>query len=113
MMTSSEKTWWAPVWRGLVVDPEAKHYRRLKGALWLLLFLILHADRASGTFYWRAATVARLTKIPERTLQRWLGTLKRRGYVTVDEAGSIARTRILKWKTLRRGDNCDARGRQK
>jgi hypothetical protein len=28
-----EKQWWAPVWKGLVMDAQAKHYRRMKNAL--------------------------------------------------------------------------------
>ena len=104
-MPQSQKTWWAPVWRGLVVDPEGKHYRRLKGALWLLLYLILHADRRTGVVQVKLQTVAHMTGISRRTLQWWLYRLRVGGYVSVEGTGRAVRVGIRRWKTLTRTAN--------
>ena len=101
-MPDQQKTWWAPVWRGLVIDPEGKHYRRLKGAIWLLLYLILRADWATGTLLCKLPTITRHTGIPRRTLQRWFRRLQAGGYITVQETGRAVRIGIRKWKTLKR-----------
>ena len=45
---ASGKNWWAPIYRGLVCDPGATHYRKMRSALWLYLFLVLHANRRTG-----------------------------------------------------------------
>lgn len=97
----SEKTWWAPVWRGLVVDPSGKHYRRMGSALRLHLYFILHADRATGRLRCKLGTVARSTGVPVRTLQRWMACLRREGYITVQKTGRASLVSINRWKTLR------------
>ena len=43
-----QKQWWAPVWKGLVMDMEAKHYRKMKNAVWLYLYLLLNANRRTA-----------------------------------------------------------------
>lgn len=99
-MPDFETTWWAPVWRGLIVDPEGKHYRRLKGALWLLLYLFLHADWTTGTFRQKVSTIAEATGIPIRTIQGWLPRLKEHGYITARGTGRALVIQIRKWRTL-------------
>ena len=42
----TEKQWWAPVWKGLVMDSEAKHYRAMKNAVWLYVYCLLGANRS-------------------------------------------------------------------
>jgi hypothetical protein len=34
-----QKQWWTPVWIGLSAHPDAKHYRRMKNAVWLYVHL--------------------------------------------------------------------------
>lgn len=99
-MAEPVKTWWAPIWRGLVADPEGKHVRRLDGTIWLLLYLILHAERRTGTVRCRLKTIAVSMGMPLRTVQRWLRRLRAGGYVTVRETGRVAQIGILRWKTL-------------
>ena len=99
-MSDTEKTWWAALWRGLVDDPEGKHYRRLGIAIWLLLHLILHANRATGRTPLKLRTAARITGIPLRTLERWLALLRREGYVTLEKAGKVDWVVIFRWKPL-------------
>lgn len=99
-MAAVAKTWWAPVWRGLVVDVDAKHYRRLKGAVWLLLFLILHADRQTGIVRWPPGTIARSMGLPRRTIQRWFRCLTEQGYVLKARGVKGAQITIFRWKPL-------------
>lgn len=94
------RTWWAPVWRGLVVDSEAKHYHRMGIALWLYLYLVIHADRATGRVPLRLATVAKQTAIPRRSLERWLSRLRQADYLRLEERGQRVSGVILRWKSI-------------
>lgn len=99
----NEKSWWGPIWRGLVVDPGAKHYLKIRSALWLFIYLILHADRKTGELYRRYDTISRDTGIPKRTVRRWLAVLEKAGYVEVDRGrqSSAFSIRIRRWKALK------------
>lgn len=100
-MTASS-IWWAPVRRGLVVDHGGKHFRRLGRALWLLLYLFLHADRRSGFLARKQATIAGDTGIPLRTIRAWMRRLERDGYIAVQRSGRAQRIRVLRWAGTRR-----------
>lgn len=96
----TEKTWWAPVWRGLVEDPEGKHVRRLDGAVWLFFYFILHAKRDTGMVWAKTETVARAMGVSRRTIQRWRLTLLEHGYV-MPVGNKKIQFVIPKWRTLR------------
>jgi hypothetical protein len=93
-------TWWGPVWRGLFVDPSGKHYRAMGRALWLYGYLIVHADRRTGTLYRRVATVAHDMQVSERTIQAWLALLRRQGYIKTKTTGRALTIRIEKWRPI-------------
>lgn len=101
MTLHSGKTWWAPVRQGLVVDPDGKHYRKMKIAVWLYFYLALHADWATGRLRCKLTTAQRKMGIPLRTLQRWMARLQREGYITVEKTGRAALVGIKRWKPLR------------
>src|SRR5438105_13698858 len=82
--TIRRSIWWGPVWRGLFVDPQGKHYRAMGRALWLYGYLIVHADRRTGTLYRRVATVANDMQVFERTIQAWLALLRRCVYIRIE-----------------------------
>ncbi|OLE55412.1 MAG: hypothetical protein AUG51_02845 [Acidobacteria bacterium 13_1_20CM_3_53_8] len=94
------QTWWGPVWRGLVVDREAHHYRRVKSAIWLFLYLIIHADRKSGTLIRKYQTIAGDMGIAARTIRRWLLILRQYKYVEVDYTGRSLIIHIQKWRSI-------------
>lgn len=52
-----DKQWWAPLWKGLIMDPTATHYRHMKNALWLFLYLVLNAGRTTGTVSRKVQTI--------------------------------------------------------
>lgn len=92
--------WWGPIWRGLFVDAEGKHYRAMGRALWLYGYLIVHADRKNGTLYRTVATIARDMQVSKRTIQLWLATLRRHGYITAKTTGRALEIRIEKWRPI-------------
>jgi hypothetical protein len=96
------KSWWAAVWRGLVADPEAKHYHSIRSALWLYIYLIVHANRKTGELNRRYETIATETGINKRTVRHWLSMLRREGYIKVDRSGHAhaITIRIQRWKPI-------------
>ncbi len=99
-MTAPEKTWWAPLWRGLVVDPAGKHARGLKDSVWLLLYLILHADRRTGRLRCRLSIIVRDMGRPRRTIQRWMRRLRAQAYIEVRRTGRAPEIGILRWRPV-------------
>jgi hypothetical protein len=94
------ETWWGPVWRGLVVDREARHYRRMKCAIWLFLYLIIHANRKSGLLTRKYQTISDDMGITARTVRRWLLTLRQNRYVQVESTGRALVIHIAKWRSI-------------
>jgi hypothetical protein len=95
-----KKTWWGPVWRGLVVDSKATHYHAMKGAFWLFAYLIIHADRHRGNLVRKYQTIADDMCIPNRTIRRWLTTLRRQQYIAIKKSGTNLVIHIKKWKPI-------------
>lgn len=96
----SPKNWWAPVWKGLVADQEAKHYRGMKNALWLFLYLVLHADRRSGKLKRKCRTISQDMGINSKTIHRWLKVLRDKKYVKTRNTGRCLEIEISKWRPL-------------
>jgi DNA-binding transcriptional ArsR family regulator len=96
--SSRQKRWWRAVWRGLVVDPEAKHYRTMGSALWLFIYLVIHANPKSGTLSRKYRTIAEEMGVSQRTVRSWLARLMRHGYVTAARTGRSQVIHISKWK---------------
>lgn len=94
------KSWWVPLWRGLTVDPKGKHCQAMDGAIWLYLYLMLHANRDSGKVLRRYETIAKDMGRPLATIRRWLATLRRQGYVNVTYTPHSLVIHIQKWKSL-------------
>jgi hypothetical protein len=96
----TEKQWWAPVWKGLVMDEEAKHYRMMKSAVWLYLYLLLGANRRTGILMRKLGTVTRDMGVTRDTAQRWLKVLRRAGYIETVNTGRSLTIRVTRWKAL-------------
>ena len=94
------QSWWAPVWRGLVVEPTGKHYRAMHTAVWLYLYLIVHADRGTGTLFRRVSTIALEMGVSPTTVRRWLSILVQHGYVARSTTGRSLQLEIKRWKRL-------------
>lgn len=94
------KTWWAPVWRGLVVDARGRHYRSINGALWLFIYLIIHADRKTGYLIRRQRTIAEDMGVGVDTVRKWLKRLHAADYVKTIQTGRAMKICVRKWKPL-------------
>ena len=94
------KSWWAPVYRGLVCDPKATHYQKMRGALWLYLFLVVHANRQTGHLVRKIRTICNETGLTRRTVLRWLRRLRTEGYITTQNTGRCLEIQVCKWKRL-------------
>lgn len=94
-----QKRWWRAVWRGLVVDTEAKHYRAMGSALWLFIYLVIHANPKSGTVNRKYQTIAGEMGISPRTIRSWLTRLMQQSYVSVTQTGRSQIIHISRWKT--------------
>ncbi|HEX8459223.1 MAG TPA: hypothetical protein VF656_18160 [Pyrinomonadaceae bacterium] len=94
------KTWWGAIWRGLVVDEEAKHYRNMKSAVWLFIYLLVHADRSSGKLQRKYATIARDMQVSEGTIRSWMQRLRHHHYIHVTSSGRGLLIHIRLWKTF-------------
>jgi Helix-turn-helix domain len=93
-----QKRWWRAVWRGLVVDAEAKHYRAMGSALWLFIYLVIHANPKSGSLNRKYQTIAGEMGISPRTIRSWLTRLTQHDYVTVTRTGRSQVIHISRWK---------------
>jgi hypothetical protein len=98
-----QKQWWAPVWRGLVADTNGKHYQRMKSALWLYLYLLIHANRATGVLLRKISTISADMGIARDSIVRWLGLLRKEGYITTVNTGRCLTIRVERWKPILRG----------
>lgn len=99
-MTQDFKDWWAPLWRGLVDDPVAKHYRAIGKAVWLLLYCFVHVDRLTGSMVRKQATIARDTGWSVRTIRAWARQLERAGYINIVRTGRAGRIQVARWRPI-------------
>jgi hypothetical protein len=95
-------TWWAPLWRGLVVPQGYKHYKAMGSAIWLFSYLLLHADRKTGRLIRKLDTIAREMEMNKRTIRYWISRLRKHGYITTKHTGRSLEIFIQKWKPLQR-----------
>jgi hypothetical protein len=96
----TQKQWWAPVWKGLVMDVEAKHYRMMKNAVWLYLYLLLNANRKTGTLMRKIGTVSKDMGVTRDTVLRWLKVLRSGGYIETVNTGRSLTIQVTRWKAL-------------
>ena len=98
-----KEKWWTPVWRGLPVEPTGKHYHLMRNALWLYLYLLVYANRRTGTLFRRNSTISRDMGVNSRTISRWMNTLRKGGYIeTRRRAGRALDISITKWKPIKK-----------
>ena len=97
---NQQRQWWTPVWKGLVLDPDAKHYRRLKSAVWLYLYFLLSANRATGTLMRKTRTISKDMGLSRDNVIRWMNRLRREGYIDTLSTGRYLTIRVNRWKVL-------------
>lgn len=84
---------------------EQRHYARMGSAIWLYGWLVLRQTHQSGSVGWVLGgtpisyrEIEAETGFNPRTLERWLRTLRREGYVETEAAASGVVVRITKAK---------------
>jgi tRNA G26 N,N-dimethylase Trm1 len=94
------KSWWGPIWRGLLVEETAKHYKAMGRAVWLYMYLIVHADRQTGTLFRQLPTISKDMGLKVRTIRQWLAVLRKHGYINTVSTGRALKITIEKWRPI-------------
>jgi hypothetical protein len=97
-----KQIWWGHVWRGLVVSGTARHYKAMGRSVWLFLYLVIHADRKTGTLYRKTGTISKDIGMSARTVQVWLRELRGGGYIVTKSTGRSLIIQIAKWRPIRK-----------
>src|SRR6202046_761711 len=99
---------------------EARHYARMGSALWLYGWLVLRQTHQSGSIGWvlggapvRYREIEEETGFNRRTLERWLSTLRREGYIETTAAQEGVRIRIPQAKKFPQAGRKSADGVRK
>ena len=99
---------------------EARHHRRMGAALWLYGWLVLRQTHQHGDVGWvLGGTPISYREIEEetgfncRTLERWMHTLRRHGYIETEAAPAGVIVRITKAKKFPQGGRNSAYGVRK
>lgn len=82
------------------MDPEAKHYRTMKNAVWLYLYFLVNANRKSGILMRKIGTVSNDMGVTRDTVLRWLHVLRSAGYVETVNTGRSLTIQVTRWKAL-------------
>lgn len=99
---------------------EAQHYERMGAALWLYGWLVLRQTHQSGSVGWVLGgspisyrEIEEETGFNRRTLERWMNTLRRHGYIETEAAPAGVIVRITKAKKFPQGGRNSAEGVRK
>ena len=104
---STKNSWWFPLWKGLVVDSNAKHRIGMGPSVWLYLYLLLSVNRKNGSLSKRQKDMANDLGFSVRTIQKHLFRLKKNGYITIEKQVKMPKIQITKWKLFNRSNTND------
>lgn len=99
---ANQKQWWAPLWKGLVMD-KSVHRKRMGSAVWLFLYLLVNADRKTGSLFRKIKTMSSDMGTTRDMTMRWLVILRERGYIATTSTGRCLSIQINKWRTPKVG----------
>jgi hypothetical protein len=104
-----QKNWWGGIWRGLVVDSQAKHLKAMRSAIWLFIYLVIHADRKRGILSRRYTTIAQDMGVSVRTVRHWVLILRKHEYLKIERSKTSAAfgIQIQNWKPLSQKQKLD------
>jgi hypothetical protein len=99
---------------------ESQHYERMGAAVWLYGWLVLRQTHQSGSVGWVLGgapisyrEIEEETGFNRRTLERWMTTLRRYGYIETEAAPAGVAVRITKAKKFPQGGRNSAEGVRK
>ncbi len=99
------RDWWAPIWQGLVLDKEGRHYKKMGSAIWLFAYFVLCADRQTGSLLRKTDTISRQMCVKTRTIRAWLHVLRQNNYIETANSGRSLLIRLQKWKSYPQWQN--------
>lgn len=73
---------------------QSKHYRKMRSAIWLILYLAKKADQRTGQLRTNLDTISADMGIARSTIKRWLKMLRSGGYVETGGTGRLFTIRI-------------------
>ena len=76
------------------------HYRTMRSAIWLYLYLLLNANRKTGVLYRKIETVSSSMGASRATVSRWLNVLRNAGYIETVNTGRSLTIQVKRWKAL-------------
>ena len=71
-----------------------KHYRKMRSAIWLFLYLLDNAEQKTGELKRNFDAISTDMGIARSTIQRWLKMLRSSGYVETGNTGRLLTIRI-------------------
>lgn len=83
------------------MDERAAHYRKMKQALWLFCYLVINANRKTGTLSRKVQTICSDMGLERDTILRWLKTLREGDYIATKSNGRCLAIQVKKWKPAR------------
>jgi hypothetical protein len=96
---------------------EARHFERMGSAIWLYGWLVLRQTHQTGTFGWvlggapvNYREIEEETGFNRRTLERWMQTLRRGGYIETEAVPAGITIRITKAKKFAQAPRQSAEG---
>lgn len=105
----SNSDWWAHIRSGFVRDPSGKHHKALRQAVWLYLYFLVTANWKTGTLFRKTDTIVSETGFSARSIGRWLGSLRKFGYVKTNSTGRALTITIAKWRPISSWKRTDQR----
>ncbi len=103
-MEKKSKDYWRPLWKGLVVDSERKHFSGMKSSVWLFLYFILKADDRTGFLKKSYEAISKEMGVKKRTVRYWLNNLRNKGYVSIQRRNGFCIC-VRNWKTFAKSSN--------
>ena len=102
-----KNSWWFPLWKGLIVDSDAKHRIKMGTSIWLYLYLLFSVNRKNGSTSKKQKDIAKDLGFSVRTIQKHLLRLKNNGYITIEKQSKPLKIQITKWKLFNRSNSND------
>lgn len=82
------------------MDTEAKHYRSMKNAVWLFLYLLVNANRGTGVLIRKHKTISADMGVSRDMVLRWMNVLRKGGYITTANTGRYLAIQVRNWRPV-------------
>ncbi|MCA9730926.1 MAG: hypothetical protein H6696_14265 [Deferribacteres bacterium] len=73
------------------------HFQQMRMALWLYLYLNVHANKNTGKLVVAADVIAEKFNVAEQVIRNWIAVLKRHQYISVKKQGKELILKISGW----------------